>query len=156
MNSSFKKRLLTEQDTLVLGTQLALAIEEGAIIFLYGPLGAGKTTLTRGFLRGLGYQDKVKSPTYTLVEPYEVASRHVFHFDLYRLHDHKELEHIGIHEYFFPAAICLIEWPENGGEILPKPDISCYIAFADKERKIRIEASSSRGEIILQRLQKDR
>lgn len=132
--------------------QLTKAIDEGAVIFLYGLLGAGKTTFVRGFLRGLGYQEKVKSPTYTLVESYEVAGRSVFHFDFYRLTDPEELQYIGIKEYFFSSAICLIEWPEKGLSLLPTPDLACYIEFAGEGRQIRLEACSVRGKTILGRL----
>jgi tRNA threonylcarbamoyladenosine biosynthesis protein TsaE len=119
------------------------------IIFLHGPLGAGKTTLARGFLQGLGHYEKVKSPTYTLVEPYIVAGLNVFHFDFYRLQEAKELDHIGIQDYFLSAAICLIEWPEKGGPLLPPSDLSCHIAFKGHGRELRLEAHSEQGEKIL-------
>lgn len=142
----------TESEMLAFGAKLAKATMDGTVLFLYGPLGAGKTTLTRGFLRGLGYEGKVKSPTYTLVEPYEIAGREVFHFDFYRLHDPNELMHIGIQEYFARAAICIIEWPEKGFPFLPEPDLTCYIAFAKEEREIRLEAHTETGEGVLHRL----
>ncbi len=144
--------LPSELELLAFAAQLANAIDHSAIIFLYGPLGAGKTTLTRGFLQGLGYHEKVKSPTYTLVEPYEVAGKKIFHFDFYRLHDAKELEHIGIQDYFSQAAICLIEWPEKGVPLLPQADLSCYIAFKNQGRELRLEANSEQGEEIIKRL----
>jgi tRNA threonylcarbamoyladenosine biosynthesis protein TsaE len=136
----------TENDILAFGAQLAKTTLNGTVLFLYGVLGAGKTTFARGFLQGMGYQGKVKSPTYTLVEPYEIAKRHIFHFDLYRLTTAKELEYIGIHDYFAPSTICLIEWPEKGGSVLPLPDLAGYITFAQIGRHIELRAYSPRGE----------
>ena len=143
-------QLHTEEEFLTFAGQMAHAISAGAIIFLHGPLGVGKTTFVRGFLRALGYTEKVKSPTYTIVEPYEVADKHLYHFDLYRINVPEELEYIGIEDYFSSAAICLIEWPEKGFPILPQADIVCDIAFANEEREIKIEALTNRGERILQ------
>jgi len=143
-----------EPELLAFAARLANVIENGAIIFLYGSLGAGKTTFTRGFLRALNYHGKVKSPTYTLVESYELAGRKIFHFDFYRLNNAKELEHVGIQEYFSETSICLIEWPEKGEPLLPKPDLSCYISIKDQGRELRVEAYSERGERILKRLGK--
>lgn len=114
-----------EQAMLALGQQLAKCIPPATVIFLYGQLGAGKTTLTRGFLSALGYKGRVKSPTYTLVESYHFPDREVHHFDLYRLKDEEELYYLGFEEYFNDQSIVLIEWPE----ILqhPHPDLKCYI-----------------------------
>lgn len=151
-NEKINLSIATEEDMLALGAQLAGAIQDEAIIFLYGSLGAGKTTLTRGFLRQFGYTGKVKSPTYTLVEPYQFSTRSIFHFDLYRLHHPNELANIGIKDYFFPSAICLIEWPENGIGYLPQPDIACYIAFQDSGREVRFEACTPKGNAIIQQL----
>lgn len=148
----------TESDMLVFAAQLAAIVRNemaessqtaAIIIFLYGPLGAGKTTLTRGFLRGLGYQQKVKSPTYTLIEPYEVQNLKIFHFDLYRVQNAKELTHMGIQDYFSTAGICLIEWPEKGSPLLPIADLSCYIAFKEGGRELCLDSHSMRGEKIL-------
>ena len=146
------KTLPDETATRALAAQLASVIKEGAIIFLHGSLGAGKTTFTRGFLAGLGYHDKVKSPTYTLVEPYNIAGRMIFHFDFYRLKSADELEYIGIKDYFSSSSICLIEWPDKGFPYLPLPDLDCYIEFAGNERVIKMESRSSKGEVILQQL----
>jgi tRNA threonylcarbamoyladenosine biosynthesis protein TsaE len=144
--------LPTEADMLAFAGRLAQNITDSAMIHLHGPLGAGKTTFARGFLRGLGFHDKVKSPTYALVETYELADRNVFHFDLYRLTDANELENIGIEDYFSQTAICLIEWPEKGFPFLPPPDLACYIAFLQEGREIRLLAQSERGKEILERL----
>src|SRR5437762_13600072 len=104
----------TEAEMLLFAKNLARAMTQGVIIFLHGELGAGKTTLVRGLLRGLGYQGNVKSPTYTMVEEYRLALGSVYHFDLYRIMDSEELEFIGIREYFRNSAVVLIEWPERG------------------------------------------
>lgn len=140
MTNTVTKYAATEKELLALGEQLAKLLPSQAIIFLYGPLGAGKTTFTRGILRGLNYQGKVKSPTYTLVEPYEIKQQKVFHFDFFRLQDASELKSIGIHDYFNEPAICLIEWPENGFPFLPKPDLACYISPASEGRELRFIA----------------
>lgn len=144
-----QQTLPAEHDTLQFGIVLAHAIAAGAIIYLHGELGAGKTTLARGILRGLGYQDKVKSPTYTLVEPYHIAGRAIFHFDLYRLLTPSDLQQLGIQEYFTPTSITLVEWPEKGADLLPEPDLNCYIESTTEGRVIKIEAHTLRGEAIL-------
>ena len=147
------KTILNENDMLVFGESLAQVICSGVVLFLYGPLGAGKTTLVRGILAGLGYQGKVKSPTYTIVEPYSVSDKQIFHFDFYRVADSKELEMIGIYDYFSLSSICLIEWPEHGFPLLPESDISCYIFFAkENAREMRLEAYSERGKEMLRLL----
>lgn len=142
----------TEEEMLAYAETMARATQAGAIIFLQGPLGAGKTTFTRGFLRALGYQGKVKSPTFSLVECYELNGRSLFHFDFYRLHQAKELEEIGIKEYFDPETICLIEWPERGFPLLPVPDVVCDIAFTENGREMKVEAKTKRGEGIINRI----
>lgn len=145
--------IVNETDMLALGAKLAQACGDTAVIFLYGPLGAGKTTFARGFLRGIGYEGKVKSPTYTLVEPYQVARGYVYHFDLYRLRDPLELDFMGIHDYFIPKSICLIEWPEYGEGILPHADVACHIKIKEDQRVIKLVAQTSIGNHIIERLQ---
>lgn len=140
--------LENENDMLAFASQLASKVEDGTVIFLHGLLGAGKTTFTRGFLRGLGYTGKVKSPTYTIVEPYEAAGKHVFHFDFYRINDPEELHYLGLQDYFRPDAICLVEWPEKGEPFLPAPDLNCYIEFKHEGREVKLEAGSDKGRLI--------
>lgn len=123
-------RLKDESATVRLGESLGRAAAGGAIVFLQGTLGAGKTTLCRGVLRAFGHQGAVKSPTYTLVEAYEFPSRHIYHFDLYRLGDPEELEYMGIRDYFSPDNLCLIEWPERGAGFLPAADLEVKVSVA--------------------------
>src|SRR5690606_36461571 len=124
----------------------------GGRIFLSGDLGAGKTTLTRGLLRGYGYEGAAKSPTYTLVEPYELADGNVYHFDLYRLADPEEVEFLGVQEYFDDANLCIIEWPEKGKGYLPCPDLEIQIIQGGQGRHAHWQARSGKGELIGHRL----
>lgn len=114
--------LHSTKDTERFGAELFKSLPSKCLIFLYGDLGAGKTTLVRGFLRAAGYSGTVKSPTYTLVEEYTIGHRKVFHFDLYRVVDPEELEWIGINDYFDQDSVCFIEWPDKGLGFLPEPD----------------------------------
>ncbi len=136
-----------EEATLRAGAELARVVETGAIVYLSGSLGAGKTTFSRGLLHALGHQGAVKSPTYTIVEPYEVPCGKVFHFDLYRLNDPEELEFIGIRDYFSSAFICLVEWPEQGAGLLPLPDLSMTLApDSQGGRRLTLTAYSVRAQ----------
>ncbi len=123
------------------------------VIFLQGDLGAGKTTFARGFLRGCGYQGLVKSPTYTLVEPYDLAGdHHIYHFDLYRLSDGEELEFAGVRDYFDGASVSLIEWPEKAEGYLPEPDIVCLLEYKAQGRMLSATAMSEKGHALVLRL----
>lgn len=141
-----------EAATLALGGRLAQALQPGLVIWLHGDLGAGKTTLVRGVLHGLGYSGKVKSPTYTLVEPYVISGLNLYHFDLYRFNDPEEWDALGFREYFCHATVCFVEWPEKAAELMPEPDIQVFLTLQSTGRCARIEANSLQGEACLERL----
>ncbi|MDH5357923.1 MAG: tRNA (adenosine(37)-N6)-threonylcarbamoyltransferase complex ATPase subunit type 1 TsaE [Gammaproteobacteria bacterium] len=147
--------LANEIATLRLGEQIAqLCPPQQFTIHLEGELGAGKTTLTRGFLHQLGHQGNVKSPTYTLVERYDLSDRTVFHFDLYRLTDPEELDFLGLDDYLSQNSICLIEWASQGGEYLPQPDISITLSYQNNGRQAIISALSNEGKQLCEQLHK--
>jgi tRNA threonylcarbamoyladenosine biosynthesis protein TsaE len=128
--------------TLHLGEALAAGIAPGRVVHLRGDLGAGKTTVVRGLLRGLGYAGRVKSPTYTLLEPYELSRLHLYHFDFYRLEDPNEWLKTGFREYFNDALACVVEWPERAGPLLPPPDLDVHLEFAGSGRRATLEGRS--------------
>ena len=134
-----EKKVPNEAAMQALGRAIAGLIAGGVTIYLHGELGAGKTTLARSILQGLGVTARIKSPTYTLVEPYEFDGNTAYHFDLYRLADPEELEYLGVRDYFVPEAVVLVEWPERGTGILPPADVHIYIDYAGKGRRIRFE-----------------
>lgn len=141
----------SEEAMVALGSKLGVALDRG-IVYLHGELGAGKTTLCRGILRSKGYQGAVKSPTYTLVEPYDLEGHTIFHFDLYRLSDPEELEFMGIRDYFHPDNLCIVEWPQRGEGVLPEADIAVSISVEGKGRRIDIAARTDLGEHVLNQL----
>lgn len=142
-----------EAELLQFGKSLGEVAVPPLVIYLKGDLGAGKTTLTRGFLTGKGFVGRVKSPTYTLVEPYHLENNlDIFHFDLYRIHDSEELELMGIRDYFHDHSLCLIEWPEHGQDRLPEPDIICTLAIENEMRCLEIAGQSEHGKRILKKL----
>lgn len=124
----------------------------GGVVHLHGDLGAGKTTLARGILRGYGHQGTVKSPTYTIVEPYEFAACHIYHFDLYRLADPEEVEYLGTDDYFAEDNLCLVEWADKGRSIIAAADLIIEIDSQGTGRKLRCQTNSNKGEQIAKRL----
>lgn len=141
--------LVDEAATLGLGEAIAQGLTAPAVLFLEGDLGAGKTTLSRGLLRGLGHTGSVKSPTYTVVEPYALDAFPVYHFDLYRLADPEELEYLGLRDYLEQAAVVLIEWPERGGAWLPAPDLTVALSPEGDGRSARLTALTPAGLTVL-------
>lgn len=126
----------TADEMVVFGAKLAGHIAKPALIYLEGQIGAGKTTLMRGFLQALGHQGHVKSPTYTIVEPYDLTLGRVYHFDLYRLGSFEEFDAMGIDDYFSEPAICVMEWPSIAQDYLPEPDIYCKIDLLPNGRRV--------------------
>jgi len=155
-----KAQLPDEAATEALGQSLARALgpagpQGGARIWLQGELGAGKTALSRSLLRALGETGPVKSPTYTLMEPYEFPDRPCCHMDLYRLADAEELAFLGIRDLDDPATLLLVEWPDKGAGFLPQADLIIQLSHADPGRKVAFEALTERGRQILMTLAAD-
>ncbi len=135
-----------------LGAELAEVLTPGMVVFLNGDLGAGKTTLARAVLHALGYQGKVKSPTYTLVEIYVVSNLYLYHFDFYRFNDPQEWDEAGFREYFNDASVCLVEWPEKAGDLLPPADLEIALRVMDSGRQAEISARTGKGRECLSRI----
>ena len=131
------------------GAALATALRAGMLVTLAGELGAGKTTLVRGTLRALGWTGAVKSPSFALVEHYQIASIYFYHFDLYRFNDPTEWDAAGFAEYFRPDAICVIEWPERAAGRLPQPDVAALLAHAPPGRTLALQAHTPAGKTCL-------
>ena len=144
-----KIHLIDEQSTLNFGAKLADHLPEKGIVFLHGPLGAGKTTLVRGILQAAGHTGITKSPTYTLVEPYQLANRKFYHFDLYRISEPEELEYMGIRDYLEENTLCLIEWPENGADFLPKADLEISLNYEGEARSIKLKVNNPQWRSLL-------
>ena len=139
MPQTFLCRYLPDEAaTLALGEVLVDVLAGAPLVFLEGQLGAGKTTLVRGILRALGHQGSVKSPTYTLLEPYEVGGRTIYHFDLYRIGNGEELDFIGIDELMDADALKLVEWPERGSTRLPSPDVVIRLSLEGEGRRVEV------------------
>jgi tRNA threonylcarbamoyladenosine biosynthesis protein TsaE len=142
-------RLASAPATEALGARLAGILPAGCIVYLCGELGTGKTTLVRGLLRALGHGGPVRSPTYTLVEPYTLGDRQIVHLDLYRLSDPEELEFLGWRDFLDGWSVLLVEWPERGHGMLPVADLTIELKYADPGRWCRLWADSARGEGVL-------
>ena len=149
-----------EKATVAFGEALAESCPSGLNIYLYGDLGAGKTTLVRGLIQSFLPNAKVKSPTYTLVEDYDLSSakknpnnlHHIFHFDLYRLGDPEELEYIGGRDYFSGDALCLVEWPQRGEGWLAEADLAITLEYQGDGRQVTLQAYSEKGKTLCDRL----
>lgn len=141
-----------EAATLALGACLGRALAAGSSVWLQGDLGAGKTTLTRGILRELGFAGRVKSPTYTLVELYELSRFNLYHFDLYRFTDPDEWEDAGFRDFFNAGSVCLVEWPEKAGAKLPQPDLRLRFDIVDEGRNVYLDALTEVGRACMGRL----
>lgn len=145
-----------EAATLAFGAALGLALLPGALpallVSLEGDLGAGKTTLVRGLLRGLGYGNRVKSPTYNLVEVHPVSGLNFYHFDFYRFNHPEEYLEAGLDEYFGSQGVCLVEWPDKAGDYLPTPDLRVFLGAEGEGRRLRVQALSERGCLCLKKL----
>jgi len=149
-------QLPDEAATLALGAVLAPRLHPGLVITLEGDLGAGKTTLVRGLLRALGYGNKVKSPTYTLVEVHVVSGLNLYHFDFYRFNQPEEYLEAGLDEYFQAsgpnAGVCLVEWPDKAGTYLPRPDLRVCLSVDGEGRRVELHACSEQGAACLTNL----
>lgn len=124
----------------------------GGRVHLLGELGAGKTTLTRGILRGYGYEGAVKSPTYTLVEPYQFDQCHIYHFDFYRLTNPEEVDYLGIEDHFLDTNLCVIEWADKVADAIPPADLIILLQTDGAGRRLHCQTNSEKGEVIAKRL----
>lgn len=150
--SEFSTFLADEAGTVELAKRFAGYLGDRGLVYLSGQLGAGKTTFCRGILRGLGHRGAVKSPTFTLVEPYQQGSVQVFHFDLYRLSDPNELEYIGVDDYLDSDCLVLVEWPERAAGWLPEADLQIHLEVEGAGRRLSVRANSDHGEDVIRQL----
>ena len=151
--SSTSVELPDEAATLALGGVIARQLAAGDRIHLAGNLGAGKTTLARGILRGLGFEGRVKSPTYTLVELYVISKLNLYHFDFYRFSDPEEWNDAGFRDLFNSTNVCLVEWPDKAGELLTSPDLDIHLEpTPTMGRKATMGAQTARGQAMMQAL----
>jgi tRNA threonylcarbamoyladenosine biosynthesis protein TsaE len=134
-----------EAATLRLGAALAAGAANGLVLYLKGELGSGKTSLARGLIQGLGHPGRVKSPTYTLLEPYSLLRLNLYHFDFYRFKDRSEWLSSGFREYFNPESLCIVEWPERAGDLLAPPDLEIQMQYDAQARTAMPVAHSARG-----------
>lgn len=141
-----------EAATAALATRMAGALDGGLVVYLHGDLGAGKTSFARALLGALGVGERIKSPTYSLVESYRAHGRPAWHLDLYRIADPGELEWLGLDALSDPAALVLVEWPERGQGALPAPDLVIHLGYAGMGRNARMEARTARGGAVVSRL----
>lgn len=149
MSESASRMINSEADMEALGRCLAPCLSRVKLVGLKGDLGAGKTTLVRGVLQGMGYEGVSKSPTFSLVEPYELANRSLYHLDLYRLQDPEELEHIGIRDYFDGPGLLLVEWPEKGSGILPPADVELILTKTNGGRTLTWFVHTPSGQLTI-------
>lgn len=145
-------RIDSEQQMQQLGAQLAQLSKGQGRIYLDGDLGTGKTTLVRGLMRALGHEGAVKSPTFTLLEPYQIGGLNVYHFDLYRLSDPEELEYLGLGDYFVPESLCLVEWPKKAKRMLPSPDLLLKLTHDGSSRDVTVSSHTQTGKLMLNAL----
>jgi tRNA threonylcarbamoyladenosine biosynthesis protein TsaE len=141
-----------ETATAALAQRFAAVVDDGLVIYLHGELGAGKTSFARALLTALGVGERVKSPTYSLVECYHAGELTAWHLDLYRIADPGELEWLGLDALGDPAALVLVEWPERGAGALPAPDLVLQLEHAGTGRRARAQTHSARGNAVLERL----
>ena len=134
-----------EAAMLALGARIARVTGGRGVIYLHGDLGAGKTTLSRGLIRGFGHEGKVKSPTYTLIEPYVVSSLNLYHFDFYRFTSPDEYLDAGLDEYFAGEGVCIVEWPDKASPHLPSPDVEIVLQAGGSGRDVAISANTEAG-----------
>ena len=153
MNTALESKqlfLADETQQVALAVNIAKHLKTSFIMLLKGDLGVGKTTFARGFIQASGFDGVVKSPTYTLVEPYPISdNRMCYHFDLYRLADPEELEFTGARDYFNETDVCLLEWPEKAEGFLPPADWICEFSHRDEGRDLIISAYSNKGKKLM-------